>query len=140
VEHLVELKDARDAYVHRVGKEVGRPEKFGEDAIVIDGFSVVRNILARVLTKTPEFTQRFVYRYLACWSCDSESPFIWDAKEGGSFYLGLGSMAQEAVTSLFAPLAGSFGAGGPETEPDPAVVKEVAPSAARLKRPKRQLR
>jgi hypothetical protein len=108
--HLVELKDTRDTYVHRVGKEDGRPDAFGDDAVIINGFAAVRSVLARVMTKTPEFAARFVYKYLSFWSCGMESPFIWDGSEGDSFYLGLGSVKKEAVVGLFAPMPGSFSA------------------------------
>ena len=108
--HLVELKDTRDAYVHRVGKHSGQATVLGDDAVIVDGFSAVRSILGRVLTKTPEFAAKFVYKYLAFWSCGSESPFIWDGSEGDSFYLGLGSIKKEMVVGLFAPMPGSFSA------------------------------
>ena len=61
-----------------------------------------------VFRKTPEFSKRFVYRYLAFWSCGCDSPFIWDSKEGDGFYLGLGSVENESVISLYAPMPGSF--------------------------------
>lgn len=115
---LVELKDARDAHMHRIGKAVNKPPMFGRESIVLDGFSAVRDILARVFTKTPEFAGKFVYKYLACWSCGSESPFMWDGNEGGSFYVGLGNVRAEMISGLFAPLPGSFhtvsGEGPPE--------------------------
>lgn len=99
--HLIELKNTRDAYVHRVGKGSGPAGALGGDAIVVDGFSAVRNILGRVFTKTPEFAAKFAYRYLAFWSCGSESPFLWDGKEGDSFYLGLGGVDEKDVVDLF---------------------------------------
>ncbi len=108
--HLVQLKNTRDAYVHRVGKQSGQATVLGDDAVIVNGFSSVRNVLARVLTKTPEFAAKFVYKYLAFWSCGSESPFIWDGSEGDSFYLGLGSIKKEMVAGLFAPMPGSFSA------------------------------
>jgi hypothetical protein len=119
---LVELKDTRDAYVHRIGKERGRAGELVDDATVANGFSAVRSVLARVLTKTPEFAAKFVYKYLAFWSCGSESPFIWDGNEGDSFYLGLGNVKEEMVVGLFAPMPGSFSAERvtlPPTAPEP---------------------
>ena len=108
--HIVQLKDERDTFVHRVGKDSGTRNALRNDAVIVDGFSAVRSILGRVLTKTPEFAARFVYRYLSFWSCGSDSPFLWDGNEGGSFYLGLGDIKGEAAAALFAPMPGSFSA------------------------------
>lgn len=101
------LKNNRDAYVHRVGKDAGQADLWDDDAMV-KGFSAIREILARLLAKTPEFAAKFAYKYLAFWSCGMESPFVWDANEGAAFYLGLADVKQEAVVNLFAPAAGSF--------------------------------
>jgi hypothetical protein len=79
-----------------------------DDATLVNGFSTARDILARVLTKTPEFASKLVYKYLAFWSCGMESPFIWDGSEGAGFYLGLAEVRTEAVVNLFAPAPGSF--------------------------------
>jgi len=125
--HLVELKDTRDAYMHRVGKADGRPDAFGDDAIIVRGFATVRSLLGRVMAKTPEFAARFVYKYLSFWSCGTESPFIWDGAEGDSFYLGLGALKKEAVVGLFAPMPGSFSAERvklPATAAPPAAVQD----------------
>jgi hypothetical protein len=108
--NLVELKETRDAFVHRIGKQLGDPGTLWNDSILVNGFSAVRSVLARVFTKTPELAARFVYKYLAFWSCGSESPFIWDGSEGDSFYLGQGSVERETVISVFAPMPGSFNA------------------------------
>jgi hypothetical protein len=125
---LVALKDARDAYVHRIGKRSNRLGAFENDSVVVDGFSAVRSIIGRVFTKTPEFAAKFVYRYLAFWSCGSEAPFIWDGSEGHSFYLGLGTVRKESVAGLFAPFPGSFGA---ETiRPPDTTAETVAPAGA----------
>jgi hypothetical protein len=59
----------------------------------------------RDLAKTPEFANKFVYKYLACWSCGSESPFMWDGNEGG-------------LAGSFAPLPGFFHAFNGELPPD----------------------
>jgi hypothetical protein len=79
-----------------------------DDATLVNGFSTVRDVLARVLTKTPEFAAKFAYRYLAFWSCGTESPFIWDGNEGSGFYLGLANVKSEAVVNLYAPVPRSF--------------------------------
>ena len=106
--NIVALKEARDVYVHRVGKESSAPDAVTNDAAIVDGFASVRRIIAQVFRKTPEFADKFVYRYLAYWSCESEEPFVWDGSKGDSFYLGLGNVNQEAVAALFAPMPGSF--------------------------------
>ena len=105
---LVELKDTRDAYVHRVGKVAEGPNPLVNDTVLVNGFAAVRSVLGRVLAKTPEFAARFAYKYLAYWSCGSESPILWDGAEGDGFYLGLGGVQKEAVVALFAPMRGSF--------------------------------
>jgi hypothetical protein len=130
------LKDTRDAYVHRIGKGAGPAGAFGDDAIIVNGFSAVRNILARVFTKTPEFSGKFVYRYLAFWSCGLESPFLWDGSEGDSYYLGLGSVEEKDVVALFAPMAGSFRV---EREVVPLTDKPAssAPSTKRKSKPRK---
>lgn len=107
-QRLVALKEARDAYVHRIGKGPRGPGAFDDDSVIVDGFASVRDIIGRVFLKTPEFSAKFVYRFLAYWSCGSEVPFIWDGQEGDGFYLGLGSVRKEAVVALFAPMPGSF--------------------------------
>lgn len=104
---LVELKNIRDAYVHRLGNESGAGT-LGNDQVIVDGFAAVRSVVERIFTKTPEFAKKFVYKYLAFWSCGFECPFIWDGREGDSFYLGLGDISREAITALFAPIPGSF--------------------------------
>jgi hypothetical protein len=109
-QRLVALKDARDAYVHRIGKAGKRPGAFDDDSVVVNGFASVRSVIAKVFTKTPEFAAKFAYKYLAFWSCGSEAPFIWDGREGDSFYLGTASIQKEAVAALFAPMPGSFAA------------------------------
>jgi hypothetical protein len=104
---LDDLKNNRDTYVHRIGKKPGEADVWNETTLV-NGFSTARDILARVLTKTPEFASKYAYRYLAFWSCGMESPFIWDGSEGEGFYLGLADVRTEAVVNLFAPMPGSF--------------------------------
>jgi hypothetical protein len=133
---LVELKDTRDAYVHRVGKGDGRTDAFGDDVVIVKGFRAVRDVLGRVMTKTPEFAARFVYRFLAFWSCGMESPFIWDGEEGHSFYLGPGAVKKEAVVALFAPMPGSFSAEKVEFPGRPAASPPTSPRGSPRKRRK----
>jgi hypothetical protein len=104
---LMELKNTRDAYVHRLGKESGAGT-LENDQVIVEGFAAVRTVVEKVFTKTPEFAKKFVYKYLAFWSCGFECPFVWDAREGDGFYLGLGDVSREAITALFAPMPGSF--------------------------------
>ncbi|MEK7280841.1 MAG: hypothetical protein AAB037_00620 [Chloroflexota bacterium] len=136
---LLGLKDTRDAYIHRVGKQSSQATTFGMDAVIVNGFSAVRSILGQVLTKTPEFAAKFVYRYLAFWSCGSESPFIWDGSEGGSFYLGLGNVRKEMVVGLFAPMPGSFSAERTALPSTPAVASaRTTPSTGRKREPRKR--
>ncbi len=108
--HLVDLKDTRDAYMHRIGKDTGRPQALSDDSTLVNGFSTVREILGRVMTKCPEFAAKLSYSFLSFWSCGSESPFVWDGAEGDSIYLGLATVKKEAVVAVFAPRPGSFSA------------------------------
>jgi hypothetical protein len=106
-QRLEGLKNNRDAYIHRIGKEPDDADVW-DDVTLVSGFSTVRDILARVLIKTPEFASKFAYKYLAFWSCGVESPFVWDGSEGAGFYLGLADVKPEAVINLFAPRPSSF--------------------------------
>jgi hypothetical protein len=136
-QRLVELKNTRDAYVHRIGKGMSHKEPLMAESIVVKGFGAVRDITARVLTKTPEFAGRFVYKYLAFWSCGFESPFIWDGKEGDSFYLGLGSINKWKVVDVYAPMPGSFSTRMPLPAPVAAPTSaQVANSSASKKKRK----
>lgn len=137
---LVALKDARDAYVHRIGKGGERAGAFDDDAVIVEGFASVRNVIGRVFLKTPEFAAKFVYRYLAFWSCGSEAPFIWDGAEGDSFYLGLGDVRKEAVVALFAPMPGSFSAERVQFPVEPTPSATSAASTAVPPRSRRQRR
>jgi len=106
-QRLDALKNNRDAYVHRVGK-VPAEADIWDDATLVNGFSTIRDIVARVFIKTREFAAKFCYKYLAFWSCGMESPFIWDGNEGTGFYLGTAEVDPESVVKLFAPAPGSF--------------------------------
>jgi hypothetical protein len=127
-QRLVALKDARDAYVHRVGKSGQRPGAFDDDSVVVNGFASVRSVVAKVFTKTPEFAAKFAYKYLAFWSCGSEAPFIWDGREGDSFYLGTADVQKEAVVALFAPVPGSFATERIELGVQPNAATAVSPA------------
>lgn len=81
----MELKNLRDSYVHRLG-ETGMGGKLGDQSIVFDGFA----------------------KYLAFWACGSDSPFLWDGREGNGFYVGLADIPTQSIVALFAPMPGSF--------------------------------
>ena len=141
-QRLVALKDARDAYVHRVGKGGQHPGAFDDDSVIVNGFASVRSIIAKVFTKTPEFAAKFAYRYLAFWSCGSEAPFIWDGREGDSFYLGTAGVQKEAVVALFAPVPGSFTADPTDSvfQSPAAAPTTAAPTSNREPRARRRKR
>lgn len=111
--HIMELKKARDGYVHRLGKPGGMEGfAFGEATTVLNGMAAVRSIIRQVITETPEFAVRFGYKFLAFWSCGMEAPFVWDGNEGGCFYFGPAEPKPESIVSLFAPVPGNLGRGG----------------------------
>lgn len=124
--HLVELKNTRDAFMHRVGKDTGYSGVISDDTTLVNGMSAVREVLGQVMTKTPEFAAKFVYSFLSFWSCGSESPFFWDGAEGDTFYLGFASVKKETVAALFAPRPGSFSA---ERISNPSETKDTEPGA-----------
>ena len=82
---LVELKNSRDSYVHRIGRPSAQQDTFAEESTVLEGMKAVRALVARLLRETPEFGTRFAYKYLEFWCCGTEAPFIWDGKEGPVF-------------------------------------------------------
>ena len=139
-QRLMALKDARDAYVHRVGKRSPRPDAFDDDSVVVNGFASVRSVIAKVFTKTPEFAAKFAYSYLAFWSCDSEAPFIWDGREGDSFYLGTAGVQRDAVVALFAPVPGSFAAARTDSVFQPTATTSTAAAPASNRKPKTRRR
>ncbi len=106
--NLMNLKNARDAYIHRLGKERNNKSNVFDEKVILDGFRSVRRVIADVFRHTPEFWERFVYRFLAFWSCDTEEPFIWDSRCGDGFYLGQTSVDSHRIVGLFAPMPGSF--------------------------------
>jgi hypothetical protein len=105
--NLMNLKNARDIYVHRFGKEGGTADVFDEK-IIFEGLKSVQKVIADVFTKTPEFAERFIYKFLSFWSCGTDAPFIWDGKCGEGFYLGLTELQPENIIGLFAPMPSSF--------------------------------
>lgn len=105
---LMELKNARDGYVHRLGRPGGMGGKFAEESVVFDGMAAVRAVIARVLRETPEFAARFAYTYLAFWCCGTESPFIWDGNEGHRFFVGLAEPKPSTLADLLAPVPGNL--------------------------------
>lgn len=104
---LMALKNARDSYVHRLGRQ-GMSGRFGEESVVFDGMAAVRTVIGRALRETPEFAARFAYTYLAFWCCGTESPFIWDGNEGERFFVGLTEPKPSTLVDLLAPVAGNL--------------------------------
>jgi hypothetical protein len=107
-QHIMNLKLARDTYIHRLGKEVKKAPPIPDKKLIMDGFKSIQKIISQVFEKTPEFSDRFVYKFLSFWSCKNDQPFMWDGKCGDSFYLGLTEMEPEAIINLFAPMPSSF--------------------------------
>lgn len=105
---LMELKNARDGYVHRLGRSGGIGERFAEDPVVFNGMAAVRAVIARVLKETPEFAARFAYTYLAFWCCGTESPFVWDGNEGQRLFVGLAEPKPKTLADLLAPVPGNL--------------------------------
>ena len=107
--HIMELKNARDGYVHRLGKAGGMEGiVFGDATTVVNGMDAVRSVIRQAITETPEFALRFGYTYLAFWSCGMEAPFLWDGNEGSRLYLGLTEPKPESIVPLFAPVPGNL--------------------------------
>ncbi len=111
---LRRLKNARDSHVHRLGKDDNRKEGgLYEVSLVVKGLKAVQALVADVFAKTPELTGKFAYRFLAFWSCRTETPFIWDGREGDGLFLGLGAVDVNHVLQVSAPMPGSFSSDGP---------------------------
>jgi hypothetical protein len=102
------LKNARDVYIHRIGKEKKKDFSIIDKSVILDGFKSVQKIISQVFEKTPEFSDKFVYKFLSFWSCKNDLPFMWDGKDGDTFYLGLSTVEPEAIINLFAPMPSSF--------------------------------
>ena len=107
-QNIMNLKNARDSYVHRIGKEEKRKSSFLDKKVILSGFKSVQEIISQVFANTPEFSERFIYKFLSFWSCKNERPFMWDGKSGKSFYLGLTEMNPDAIIKLYAPMESSF--------------------------------
>jgi hypothetical protein len=105
-QHLISLKKTRDGYIHRIGK--GASIGFLDKSVLLNGFNAVRTIVAQLFQQTPEFQSRFIYEFLAFWSCKTELPFLWDSADPGVFYLGLLEFDPKKVVSLFAPQRSTF--------------------------------
>lgn len=106
--NVMNLKNARDAYVHRIGKGKKHNISMLDKRVIFRGFKSVQNIIREVFEKTPEFSARYVYKFLSFWSCENELPFMWDGTSGDSFYLGLTDIEPEAIIRLYAPKPSSF--------------------------------
>ena len=107
-QNIMNLKNTRDTYIHRIGKENKKPSSILDKRVITAGFKSVQNVIAQVFENTPEFSERFVYKFLSFWSCKNDLPFMWDGKSGNSFYLGLTEMEPEAIVNLYAPMPSSF--------------------------------
>lgn len=106
--NLMNLKNARDVYIHRIGKEKKQDFNILDKTVILDGFKSVQNIIGQVFEKTPEFSDKFVYKFLAFWSCKNELPFMWDGMDGDAFYLGLTQIEPEAIINLYASMPSLF--------------------------------
>jgi len=107
-QNIMNLKNARDSYVHRLGKNDKKNAFSLDKKVIISGFKSVQEIISQVFENTPEFSERFIYKFLTFWSCKNELPFLWDGRSGNSFYLGLTEMEPEAIINLYAPMESSF--------------------------------
>lgn len=106
--NIMHLKNARDSYIHRVGKDDSKKYSFFDEKIVFKGFKSIQRIIAHVFKKTPEFSEIFAYKFLAFWSCQNDLPFFGDGMGGDSFYLGLVEIKPQALIDLYAPMPSSF--------------------------------
>ncbi len=105
---LMNLKSARDGYIHRIGSAKKGNFKFLDETVLFRGLKAVQEIIFQVFTKTPEFLGKFVYTFLSFWSCQVDQPFVWDSKEGRTLNLGLVDIDPETVRDLFAPMYSTF--------------------------------
>ncbi len=107
-QNIMNLKNARNSYVHRIGKDDNGKFSFLDKKVILSGFKSVQEIISQVFLNTPEFSERFIYKFLSFWSCKNDHPFMWDGKSGKSFYLGLTEMDPDAIINLYAPMESSF--------------------------------
>jgi hypothetical protein len=105
-QNLKILKMTRDSYIHRIGKD--SQIRFDEN-IVFNGLRSVQKTISDILLNTPEFSKKFVYKYLSFWCCQTETPFFWDGRNGDGVYLGLAKPDLATILSMYAPKPGSFG-------------------------------
>lgn len=106
----MELKNARDGFVHRLGKsQPSKRTSFLDASVAFDGLKAVQSLIETVFAKTPEFSSRFIYRFLSFWSCNTDSPWIWDGCQGNAFHLGLGRIEFAQIMTLHAPVPAQFG-------------------------------
>lgn len=106
---VMEFKNARDGFVHRLGKEPSMTLSFLNTSIAFDGLKAVQSLIDDVFVQTPEFASRFIYQFLSFWSCRTDSPWVWDGCQGTSFHLGLGKIDFSQIITLHAPLPAQFG-------------------------------
>jgi hypothetical protein len=100
-----------------------RQQPLDEGDPVGDGaydLKAVQTVVGDVFMKTPEFSTRFIYKFLNFWSCSTDSPWIWDGSQGGVFHMGLGTAEFNDIVALHAPLPAQFG------EPVPEIEKHIA--------------
>ena len=110
--HLMELKNSRDGFVHRLGKAKSSPmSSFINPDTALKGLKAAQSVIGDVLAKTPEFAGRWTYVFLRYWSCCTDSPWIWDGCQGDVLHLGLGKVDFETVMALHAPLPAQYGEG-----------------------------
>ena len=89
------------------------------DTAIVDGFASVRRIIAQVFRKTPEFADKFVYRYLAYWSCESEEPFVWDGSKGDRSIWDSGTSTRKPSQHCSPPCRDPFSHRGREVDTMP---------------------
>jgi len=101
--NIQSLKTERDIYQHRIGK--GKQEELKLDSsIPIDGMEAVKTIICTIFAKTPEFSDKFVYKFYEFWSCKTDSPFMWDGKCGCGFSMGKNVVSPDDMINVFAPM------------------------------------
>jgi hypothetical protein len=120
---LMTLKHTRDVHQHRIGKESHRDAFTLSKRIGIDGMRAVRQVIAWVFEKTPEFAKRFIYTYFRYWSCGMESPFIWDGRCGDGFCLGAIRVDPTDIVSVYAPMPNSVNPGNADLASGPGSVR-----------------
>lgn len=108
-QNLMNLKNARDTYIHRIGKgSKRRGPSLMDKTVILKGFKSVQNIIGEIFQKTPEFSNKFTYKFLTFWSCKNQLPFFWDGSDGNAFYVGLTEVEPKAIIEFFAPKPSMF--------------------------------